>query len=108
GPGVAVDRGEFDAEFEAAGVFPFPGEHQINVALRVPIGNVPVDDAVIDHIAAKVAAESDELPLDSILLAVDAQHQQASAGRHGAADVMRRRSAVAKFFPWPRLTTGLA
>jgi hypothetical protein len=44
GPGVAVDRGEFDAEFEAAGVFPFSGEHQVMVALRVRIGNVPIDD----------------------------------------------------------------
>ena len=73
GPSVTVDCGEFDAKLKPGGVSPFLREQKVEVALAIGVGNVTINDAVVDDIAPIIAAEPDQSPFNPIALAIDAR-----------------------------------
>src|ERR1700722_15646372 len=101
-PSIALDRGEVDAEVMAGRVRPPTLHQQIQIRAAVLIGNMPIDDSVIDDIPAVFTTEAHNLPLNAIALAIDPDHQQQCARRDSPADIRRLRRAVAQLFPWRR------
>jgi len=64
------------------------------------------DCAIIDNITAIFAAEPNQLPLNAISLAVNADHEEKRAFRHMAALIIGMFRAGGQFLPRPAITTG--
>src|SRR5208337_3055012 len=107
GPGVAVDRGEVDAEASAILIAPLALHDECEIALAIRVRDMAIDNAVVDNVTAILLAEADKLPFYTVALAVDAQHEQQRARRYGSADIKRLRRSIAQLLPWRRLGGGL-
>src|SRR5262249_52052469 len=93
-PGVAINAGEVNADAPAGRVAPGLGQQAIERLAAIILGDVAAQDAIVDDPSAKLAAPADELPLDAVGPAVNAEREHERAGGHLAFGVIGIRSAV--------------